>query len=148
MVDESNTQENDRTDDEQAEQDEEEILTEEQLEIQREIESLQAKIEKLDVKLNEFKDEHIEAIKREQLRKSYYSDEQIERYIEHIQGDSKEEIIESISQLKIPPANDNFADPSAFNGRAARPKTVDHARIGRQAYGRIKHKIFPWMRGQ
>lgn len=134
---------------EQIEQAEEEILSEEELEIQRKIESYQSKIDELDAKLNEFKSEHIEALKRKQMEERFYSEEQIERYIEHIEGETAEEIERSIFELaeKVPPANDNFVDPSPFNGRASKPKTVDHAEIGRQAFGRIKHKIFPWMRG-
>lgn len=133
---------------ETTEQEDEEILSEEELEIQREIESYQSKIEQLDAKLAAHEAQYIDAMKREQMKKAYYSDEQIVRYIGHIQGNNKEEIAESVSQLDIPPANDNFVDPSPFNGRSAKPKTVDHAEIGRQAFGRIKHKIFPWMRGQ
>src|SRR5699024_6112902 len=136
---------------EQAPEDEEQdepILSEEELEIQREIESYQSKIETLDAKLAAHEAQHIDAMKREEMKERHYSDKQIERYIEHINGTSKEEIAESVSQLDIPPANDNFVDPSPFNGRAAKPKTVDHTEIGRQAFGRIKHKIFPWMRGQ
>jgi len=131
---------------ETTEQEEEEILSEEELEIQREIEPYQSKIETLDAKLAAHEAQHIDALRREQMKARYYSEEQIDRYIEYIDGTSKDEIIESIDQLQIPPANDNFADPSPCNGRAAKPKTVDHTEIGRQAFGRIKHKIFPWMR--
>lgn len=131
---------------ETEEQAEEELLSEEQLEIQREIESYQRKIETLDAKLEAHKSQHIDAMKREQMKERYYSDRQIESYIEHISGTSKEEIIESIDQLEIPPANDNFADPSAFNGRAAKPKRVDPwergREIGKEAFKRIKHRIF------
>lgn len=131
-------------------QDDEEILSEEELEIQREIESYQSKIDELDERLNEFKNVHIEALKRKQMEERFYSEEQIERYLGLVEGETVEEIDRSISELveKVPPKGDNFADPSPFNGRSAKPKTVDHAEIGRQAFDRIKHKIFPWMRGQ
>lgn len=126
----------------------EEILSEEEREIQREIEAYQAKIEQLDERLNEFKSVHIEALKRKQMEARFYSEEQIGKYVAHIEGETVEEIDRSILELaeKVPPANDNFADPSPFNGRAAKPKPIDHAEIGRQAFERIKHKIFPWMR--
>lgn len=129
---------------EQAEQiEQEEILSEEELEIQRKIESYQSKIDELDAKLNEFKSDHIEAMKRKQMEASFYSDEQIEKYIDHIAGETVDEIDRSILELveKVPPANDNFADPSPFNGRAAKPRTVDFEEIGKQAFERIKDKI-------
>lgn len=135
---------------ETEEQAEEEILSEEELEIQRKIEGYQTKIAELDERLNEFKSEHIEALKRKQMEERFYSEEQIEKYIEHVEGETAEEIDRSIFELveKVPPKGDNFVDPSPFNGRSAKPKTVDHAEIGRQVFERIKHKIFPWMRGQ
>lgn len=139
---------------EQAEQEEqtqeEEILSEEELEIQRKIKGYQTKIAELDERLNEFKNEHIEKMKRKQMEERFYTEEQIEKYIDHIEGETAEEIDRSIFELveKVPPKGDNFVDPSPFNGRAAKPKTVDHAEIGRQVFERIKHKIFPWMRGQ
>lgn len=125
---------------ETTEQDEP-ILSEEELEIQREIESYQSKIETLDAKLATHETQYIDAMKREEMKERHYSDKQIERYIEHINGTSKEEIAESVSQLDIPPANDNFVDPSPFNGRAAKPKEVDKVGIGRNAIKRVLHKI-------
>lgn len=126
---------------EQAEQ--EEILSEEELEIQRKIEGYQTKIAELDERLNEFKNVHIEKMKRKQMKASFYSEEQIEKYIDHIEGETLEEIDRSISELaeKIHPKGDNFADPSPFNGRSAKPKTVDFEDLGRQAFERIKDKI-------
>src|SRR5690625_4830189 len=130
MVDESNTQENDRTDDEQAEQSEEHeaILTEEQLEIQREIESYQSKIGALDDKLNEFKDEYIESMKRSEMKEAHYTDSQIERYLSHIQGETIDEIRASVFELtKEIPVSDPFGDPSAFNGAKQNPVAADHS---------------------
>lgn len=140
-------EEKDEQADEQA-QDGEEILSEEQLEIQREIESYQSKIEQLDAKLAELEAKKVDDDKRELMRKWCYTDEQINRYIGYIDGMTSEEIEQSIAKLAedIAPAGDNFADPSPFNGRAAKPKTVDHTEIGKHAFDRIKHKIFPWMR--
>lgn len=128
---------------EQIEQDEEEILSEEELEIQREIESYQSKIDELDAKLSEFKNVHIEKMKRKQMEERFYSEEQIRKYIDLIEGETLEEIDRSISELveKVPPRGDDFADPSPFNGRPAKPKTIDFEEIGRQAFQRIKDKI-------
>ena len=132
------------------EQAEEEILSEEELEIQRKIEGYQSKIDELDERLNEFKSDHIEKMKRKQMEERFYTEEQIEKYIDHIEGETAEEIERSVFELaeKIHPKGDNFADPSPFNGRSAKPKPIDHTEIGKNAFERIKHKIFPWMRGQ
>ena len=138
------------TTEEQAEQieqgdeaQEEEILSEEELEIQRKIESYQSKIDELDERLNEFKSDHIEKMKRKQMEERFYSEEQIDRYLGHVEGETVEEIDRSISLLveKVPPKGDDFVDPSPFNGRSAKPKTIDFEDIGRQAFERIKDKI-------
>ena len=108
----------------------------------------QAKIEKLDAKLSAHEAQHIDAMKREQMKKAYYSEGQIERYIEFVDGTTAEEIAESVSQLAIPAAGDNFGDPSAFNGAKEKPVAADHSEIGRRAFDRVKHKIFPHSGGR
>lgn len=122
---------------EQAEQEDEEIQSEEELEIEREIESYQSKIDELDAKLAAHEAQHIDAMKREQMKKAYYSEGQIERYIEFVGGTTAEEIAESVSQLAIPAAGDNFGDPSAFNGAKQKPQSVDKKEVGRNAIRRV-----------
>lgn len=132
---------------EQAPEDEEQdelILSEEELEIQREIESYQSKIEGLDAKLAAHEAQHIDALKREQMKEFCYSDEQIERYASFIEGETVEEIQSSLYKFMddIPAlGEDPYANPSLFNGRAAKPKEVDKVGIGRNAIKRVLHKI-------
>lgn len=126
---------------EEQEDAQDEIMTEEELEIEREIEAYQTKIDELSVKLTEYKLKKINDIKREEMRKLHYSDEQIERYAKFIEGETAEEIKQNVSQLDIPPANDNYADPSLMNGAKAQPRTIDKAEIGRNAIRRVLHKI-------
>lgn len=118
-----------------------EILTEEQLEIEREIEAYQTKIDELSVKLTEYKLKKINDTKRLAMKEAHYSDDQIERYAKFIDGETLEEIRQNVSQLDIPPANDNYADPSLMNGERSKGKPVDHAEIGRNAIKRVLHKI-------
>lgn len=123
----------------------EEILTEEQLEVARAIAEYETKIEQLNAKLAEFKAESVLNSKREALRESHYNEEQIARYVGHIEGNTTEEIKISVLKLagEIPPV-DGFADPSAFNG-AKEKVTTDRGeqlrQIGKDAFERVKHKI-------
>jgi len=80
--------------------------------------------------------------KTDALRKAGYSDEQSQLLVKLIEGDDDEAIAESIEQIKATvPITDNYADPSTFNGRAAKPKTVDAEELGRSAVSRVLHKI-------
>ena len=142
---EEQTQEPEETEQaDEQEQDEEEILSEEELEIAREIEAYQSKIEQLDAKLAAHKAQHIDAMKREQMKKAHYTDEQIDRYIDFIEGETAEEIADSVFHLEIPPAGDNYGDPSLMN-HAKQRYTVDHEsagrEIGKKAFERVKNKI-------
>lgn len=130
---------NDIADDQQDDKDEEEEHDEETAQA---IADYQAKIEKLDVKLNEFKDEHIESMKRSEMKAAHYTDSQIERYLSHIEGETIDEIRAYVFELtKEIPVSDPYGDPSAFNGAKAQPKTVDSMEIGRNAIKRVLHKI-------
>lgn len=134
--------------DEQAEQEQEqdeEILSDEELEIEREIAEYASKIEKLDAKLAAHEAQHIDAMKREQMKKAHYTDHQIERYLPHIEGETADKIKESIFKLtlEIPP-RDIYGDPSPMNGAKQR-YAVDHESVGREigkkAFERVKNKI-------
>src|SRR5690606_25042429 len=109
----------------------EEISSEEQLEIQREIEAYQAKIAELDAKIAEYAAKKVDDLKREAMRKRLYTDEQIERYLKFVEGETREEIERSITELAkdIPPAGDNFADPSPFNSIKQKPAPADPGEI-------------------
>lgn len=146
IPDETDEEVEDQTGEDEETTQEDEILTDEQLEEAREVESYKAKIEALDEKLAEFRANSIADIKREKMRAMNYNDEQVERYLSHIEGETVEEIKRSVLELTLDiPPPDNFADPSAFNGAKQRPASVDHSEIGRKAFERVKHKIFPWM---
>lgn len=134
-----------QTEEEAQEQaDDEEILSEEQLEIQREIEAYKAKIEALDAKIAEYAAKKVDDLKREAMRKWHYTDAQIERYLKFIEGETSEEIERSIAELAqdIPPAGDNFADPSPFNGLKQKPAPADPGEVGKTLFERIKNKIW------
>jgi|SRR5690606_37006029 len=111
-------------------------------EVEREIESYQSKIAKLDERLAGFKADSIADKKRQAMSKSNYNDEQIERYLSYIDGETDEEIKESINKLilEIPP-NIQTGDPSLMNGEKAKPTTADPGQLGKQLYERIKHKV-------
>lgn len=136
--------ETDEQAEEKAQKQNEEILSEEELEIQREIESYQAKIEALDAKIAEFEAKKNDDNKRELMRKWNYTDEQIDRYIKFVEGETAEEIELSIMRLSedIPPKGANFGDPSPFNGVKQKPKPADPGEVGKSLFERIKHKIW------
>ncbi|MBM7717251.1 seryl-tRNA synthetase [Bacillus thermophilus] len=112
------------------------------LEIEREIESYQSKIAKLDERLAGFKAESIAESKRKAMRELHYNDEQIERYLEHVEGETDEEIKQSVFNLmlEIPPAI-NYVDPNPMSGRSYRPKHKDPTELGKKVFERIKDKL-------
>lgn len=137
-------EETDKQAEEKTQKQNEEILSEEELEIQREIEAYKAKIEALDAKIAEYAAKKVDDLKREAMRKRYYTDEQIDRYIKFVEGETAEEIERSIAELAkdIPPAGDNFADPSPMNGIKQKPAPADPGEVGKSLFERIKHKIW------
>lgn len=71
-----------------------------------------------------------------------YGEEQVGLLVKLVEGETDEEIAESIKHLQATiPVKDNYGDPSAFNGRTAKPKTVDAEELGRNAVSRVLHKI-------
>src|SRR5690625_4291805 len=76
------------------------------------------------------------------LAQAGYSEEQTKLLTKLVEGETDEEISESIKQLKATiAAKDNYGDPSAFNGAKEKPKTVDAEEVGRNAVSRVLHKI-------
>src|SRR5690625_656683 len=76
------------------------------------------------------------------LTQAGYSQEQAKLLVKLVEGEDDEEISDSIKQLRAAiPAQDNYADPSAFNGAKEKPKTVDAEEVGRNAVSRVLHKI-------
>src|SRR5690625_1083899 len=88
------------------------------------------------------KKEALNLRKQTLLTQAGYSDEQSELLVKLIEGDDEESIAESIKQIQSTvPVKDDYADPSAFNGAKAKPKTVDAEELGRSAVSRVLHKI-------
>lgn len=128
------------------ETEEDEILSEE--EVEREIESYSKKSEELDAKLAEFKSKKVDEVKRNTMLDFNYTEAQIERYSRHIEGETADEIKESVFKLMIEiPPKDNYTDPSPLNGAKQKPKVDTQSRLeemGKAAFERVKHKVFPF----
>src|SRR5690625_3060327 len=76
------------------------------------------------------------------LSQAGYDNEQSKLLVKLVEGDDEESIAESIKQIQSTvPVKDDYADPSAFNGAKAKPKTVDAEELGRSAVSRVLHKI-------
>lgn len=129
--------------DKQAEE-EAQKQAEEEAEILSEIAEYKAKIEALDEKIAEYAAKKVDDLKRELMSKWHYTNEQIDHYIKFVDGKTAEEIERSIAELAqdIPPAGDNFADPSPMNGIKQKPAAADPSEIGKSLFERIKHRIW------
>src|SRR5690625_3347743 len=88
------------------------------------------------------KQEALNLRKQTLLTQAGYDDEQSKLLVKLVEGDDEESIAESIKQIQSTvPVKDDYADPSAFNGAKAKPKTVDAEELGRSAVSRVLHKI-------
>ena len=77
------------------------------------------------------------------LTQAGYSAEQTKLLSKLVEGETDEEITESIKLLKATiPVQDDYGDPSAFNGEKAKPATVGADELGVKVFERIKNKIF------
>src|SRR5690625_1128868 len=77
------------------------------------------------------------------LTKSGYSDEQAKLLLKLVDGETDEEITESIKQLQATiPTQDNYGEPNPFNGAKEKPETIDADEIGATMFERVKNKIF------
>ena len=137
--------ENEKEETEEIEEENEEITDDEELEIEQAISDYLLKIDAIDERIDAYRTNAINAKKRQAMKDAHYSDEQIERYIRFIDGETTIEIEASVGQLEIPPANKpEYGDPSAFNpARGSTSTRPDYEEIGRQALERVKHKVFP-----
>src|SRR5690625_3164843 len=69
-------------------------------------------------------------------------EEQAQLLVKLVESDDDEAIAESIKLLKASvPTQDNYADPSAFNGAKDKPVVTDNEEVGRNAVSRVLHKI-------
>lgn len=83
-------------------------------------EQLQQQIGKLDDIIADYQAKKLADMKRDKLKQAKYSDEQADRYISFIDGETAKEIERSIRHLlqDIPPNKvKKYVDPSANNGR-------------------------------
>src|SRR5690625_2707378 len=88
------------------------------------------------------KQEALNLRKQTLLSQAGYDSEQSKLLVKLVEGDDEESIAESIKQIQSTvPVKDDYADPSAFNGAKAKPKTVDAEELGRSALSRVLHKI-------
>lgn len=77
------------------------------------------------------------------LAQAGYSEEQTKLLSKLVDGETDEEISESIKLLKATiPVQDEYGDPSAFNGAKAKPEAVGADELGAKVFERIKNKIF------
>ncbi|MEZ7173553.1 hypothetical protein [Sporosarcina sp. OR05] len=103
------------------------------------------KIAELDARLEEMRTDKVTQAKRQAMAARNYNDDQIERYLSHIEGATADEISASITQLaeSIPPQV-TYVDPPL--GNTARQTTTSstperRAQAGKRAFERIKDKI-------
>lgn len=127
---------------------EDEILSEEDLEIEREIESYSKKSEELDAILSDYKAKKVDEVKRNTMLDFNYTEAQIERYSRYIDGETADEIKQSVFKLmsEIPP-KDNYIDPTLMNGAKQKPVADTQSKLeemGKAAFERVKHKVFPF----
>ncbi|UOQ86200.1 hypothetical protein [Gracilibacillus salinarum] len=79
--------------------------------------------------------------KRKALTDAGYTEEQADKYLPKVVGDTSQEFKESVEILKedIPPTK-KYVEPSLGNGKQNQPKKKDKAEIGREAVRRLKAK--------
>src|SRR5690625_5054237 len=89
------------------------------------------------------KQEALSTKKTALLAQAGYSEEQTKLLAKLVEGETDEEISESIKLLQATiPVQDGYGDPSAFNGAKERPETVSADELGAKVFERIKNKIF------
>src|SRR5690625_2446378 len=73
--------------------------------------------------------------KQTALTQAGYSAEQLGKLTKLVEGESDEEIAESINELKtLFPTDVYYGDPSANNGAVSKPKEVDAEEVGGTRY--------------
>ncbi len=142
--DEQETNDNDAiTDEEQTNEDEETSEDIEETTTDNDDNEYVEKIAELDARLSAFKAQKVDATKREQMKQVGYTDDQIERYISHVKGESIDDIKASISELmnEIPAINkEDYADPNIFNGMNTQPTPTDGEELGRSMFANLLKK--------
>ena len=97
--------------------------------------------EQIQAELSARKAKSIENKKRQRLLKAGYTEEQAERYLTHVTGETDEEIKDAVSKLTVDiPPKKKYAEPSAGNSRMPKPKTKDLTEVGRSVFQRLKER--------
>lgn len=94
--------------------------------------------------LDEIKKAIVDTSKEKALIKAGYSEDQIDRYLKYVGGETDDEISQSVEALvaDVPPTpKRTYADPSTGNGQKGAPKKKDGEEVGKTMYDRIKNKI-------
>lgn len=85
----------------------------------------------------------VETKKQTALTQAGYDADKVSYLTKLVEGDTDEEISESIKELKRTfPTEEYYGDPSLNNGVTSKPKTVDADDIATEQFARIKGKIF------
>jgi len=135
-VDEANALKEKLAEFEKAQKEAERKKLEEQNEYKKLYEQAQEQAEK-------FKQEALEIKKGALLAQAGYGEDQAKLLVKLIEGETDEEISESIKLLKTTlPAQDNYGDPNAFNGAKEKPKTAGADEVGVSLFENVKNKIF------
>ncbi|MEH7456547.1 hypothetical protein V7183_04790 [Bacillus sp. JJ1127] len=102
--------------------------------------------EQLTAQLERYRESHealIELRKREVLRDKGFTGRDVDNAIEHLNGETKEEIETSLKSLMVQLRVEERklgVDPSPGNGLRYTPPTIDPTEIGRKMYERVKEK--------
>jgi hypothetical protein len=98
--------------------------------------------EQLQSELDEIKKAALNAKKESLLAKAGYTEEQIAKYAKYVEGETDEELEQSVEDLlkDIPPRTKTYADPHVYNGRKNEPKKTDLKDKGKSMYQRLKEK--------
>lgn len=98
--------------------------------------------EQLQSELDEIKKAALNAKKESLLAKAGYTEEQIAKYAKYVEGETDEELEQSVEDLlkDIPPRTKTYADPHVYNGKKNEPKKTDLKDKGKSMYQRLKEK--------
>ena len=109
-------------------------------------EALTAEIERLkadnEKQLEALKADALKAKKDALLVKAGYTEEQVAVLRKSVDGETDEELTQSIEALKTVIApKPTYVDPGAMNGQRDKPEPKDGEEVGKAMYERIKHRL-------
>lgn len=88
--------------------------------------------------IEEVKSQNIANKVESKLKEAGYKDEQITRLSKLVEGETEEEIMESIEDLKIAFPTKTYVDPSPDQRKRHKPEGVDGDDIGKSIFDRLK----------